>query len=145
MIRVSFCPEDYAVRITGHAGSGPKGRDLLCAAVSALALTLERNVAQMDRLGWLTEQQVSLEPGNALIRCRPRKDCAGAVKLIFAGIWAGFTLLAEKWPEFLWAELRDFPPAQGGSPGWENPSGTGMLCLSGPAAREIAADFTGGT
>ena len=32
--------------LSGHAGAGPKGHDLVCAGVSALACTLGRAVAK---------------------------------------------------------------------------------------------------
>lgn len=37
----------YSVTITGHAGSGPYGYDLVCAAVSALSIGAVNSLAQL--------------------------------------------------------------------------------------------------
>lgn len=50
MIRASLLKTEGTVEIavTGHAGTAPAGRDLLCAAVSALCETLERGLGRYD-------------------------------------------------------------------------------------------------
>ncbi len=50
MIRASLRQTGPAVEIavTGHAGTAEAGRDLLCAAVSALCETLERGLGRYD-------------------------------------------------------------------------------------------------
>ena len=50
MIVVTACPEECFVQVTGHAGSGPKGQDLVCAGVSALVLTLAARKMKMKKL-----------------------------------------------------------------------------------------------
>ena len=47
MIHVTYYRQYNRVTVDGHAGSGPEGHDLVCSAVSALALTLAGNVAYM--------------------------------------------------------------------------------------------------
>ena len=62
MIRVA---ENAAgVAVTGHAGHGPPGQDIVCAAVSALVQTL---ALSLDRLA-PGETVCSMEPGSATIR-----------------------------------------------------------------------------
>lgn len=75
------------VTLKGHAGSAEYGKDLVCAAVSALALTLAANVEGKENA------EVSLQPGNSRISCTP--DAAG----VFDCICKGFQLLAERFPE----------------------------------------------
>jgi uncharacterized protein YsxB (DUF464 family) len=53
-----------ALTVVGHAGSGPAGRDLVCAAVSALVETLQLAVRQMGGTGW----EGTVEPGQACFR-----------------------------------------------------------------------------
>ena len=48
MIRVIYHPQHNRLTADGHAGSGPQGHDLVCAAISALALTLAGNVSYMQ-------------------------------------------------------------------------------------------------
>ena len=50
------------VTLEGHAGSDVYGRDLVCAAVSALVLTLAEAVKDKP------EAEVILSPGNSHIR-----------------------------------------------------------------------------
>ena len=47
MIQVIYYRQYNRVTVEGHAGSGPDGHDLVCSAVSALALTLAGNVSYM--------------------------------------------------------------------------------------------------
>lgn len=39
------------IRVSGHAGAGPYGYDLVCAAVSALTQSLEINAEQAETFG----------------------------------------------------------------------------------------------
>lgn len=101
MIVVTACPEECFVEVTGHAGSGPKGQDLVCAGVSALVLTLEEAVKTMARAGWLRQQTLKIAPGNAEIRCTAKQERLPEVQLAFAVITAGFHRLARQWPEYV--------------------------------------------
>lgn len=76
------------VTIEGHACSGGYGRDLVCAAVSALALTLGEAAKQQDG-------QVVLKPGYSRIQC------GGEAEAAFDCICLGFSLLAGKFPDFV--------------------------------------------
>lgn len=77
------------VTLKGHAGSDVYGRDLVCAGVSALALTLGENLREV------TGAEVVLLPGNSRIRC-PREESTLAV---FDCVCRGFSLLARKYPD----------------------------------------------
>lgn len=101
MIAIFCDPRACRVTVTGHAGSGPKGQDLVCAAVSALVLTLEEAVKTMARAGWLTGQTLEIAPGKAEIRCTARQERLPEVQLAFAVLSAGFQRLARQWPEYV--------------------------------------------
>lgn len=75
------------VTLEGHANRDVYGKDLVCAAVSALALTLAANVEGKDNA------EILLEPGNSRISCTP--EAAGE----FDCLCKGFLLLAERFPE----------------------------------------------
>ena len=79
----------HSLRIWGHAGSGEPGRDLICAAVSALTLTLAANVEGKEKA------EIILHPGNSRISCTP--DAAE----VFDCICMGFDLLARRFPEYV--------------------------------------------
>ena len=77
------------VTLEGHANSDVYGRDLICAAVSALTLTLAANVEGKNGA------DISLEPGNSRIRC------SGDAAAVFDCICRGYELLAERFSEYV--------------------------------------------
>lgn len=79
------------VTLKGHAGSDVYGRDLVCAGVSALALTLGETAAA------LPGAEVTLRPGDSSIRCAPEAKAVAA----FDCVCGGFALLARKYPGFI--------------------------------------------
>ena len=79
------------VTLKGHAGSDVYGRDLVCAGVSALALTLGETVAA------LPGAQVALQPGDSRVFCEPDEKAVTA----FDCICRGFDLLARKYPGYV--------------------------------------------
>ena len=100
MVRITWKPEGF-LQVKGHAGSAEKGKDLVCAAVSTLVLTLAANTDRMARAGWVTEPVIRLGEGDALIRCDPQPDYRAAVELVFGSLCQGFCLLADKYPEYV--------------------------------------------
>ena len=104
MIRVRYTPEKFRILVEGHAGSAEKGRDLVCAAVSTLVLTLAENVARMKKAGWLEGHAVEIMAGKARIQCLPREEWKGASEVVFGAVFAGLELLGERWPEFVRVE-----------------------------------------
>ena len=77
------------VTLEGHANSDVYGRDLICAAVSALALTLAANVEGKEAA------EIVLQPGNSRISCTPDEAP------IFDCICLGFEMLARRFPEYV--------------------------------------------
>lgn len=101
MIEVRYYPEQNRVTVQGHAGSAEKGKDLICAACSALAITLAENVRQMEESGLAREMTVDLEDGHADIRCIPSKQGIEAVRRTFESVCVGFDILAKKFPAYI--------------------------------------------
>ncbi len=101
MIDISYCPSLCSVRILGHAGSAPKGEDLVCAAVTALAQTLAANVQELAAHGVLADKQVYLMPGLAEIRCTPRQEFRSVAVLVFDVVCTGLEKLAQTYPRYL--------------------------------------------
>ena len=79
MIRI-FYDGETSLRISGHAGSAPKGQDLICAAVTALALTLRENAENSE-----------LSSGNA--------SFSGGNPEVYQAMARGFSLLAKTFPK----------------------------------------------
>lgn len=106
MINVVYHRKYNRVTVEGHAGSGPEGHDLVCSAVSALALTLAGNVAYMEAQEAVWDVIKKLEEGSAEIQCTPYRRYKDSVAQIFRSICVGFELLATKYPENISYEVR---------------------------------------
>ena len=106
MIQVTYYRQYNRVTVEGHAGSGPEGHDLVCAAVSALALTLAGNVAYMESQEAVYSSITKLEEGCAEIQCTPYRRYRDSVRQIFSSICVGFELLATKYPGNISYECR---------------------------------------
>lgn len=62
MIHIVICPD--IICITGHAGAGPPGHDLVCAAVSTLVQTFVRSVEELTDVPLHSD----IAPGGAFVR-----------------------------------------------------------------------------
>lgn len=105
MIEVIYHRKYNRVTVKGHAGSGPEGHDLVCSAVSALAMTLAGNVAYMQAQEAVYEVTTKLEEGNAEIQCTPYRRYKDSVAQIYRAICVGFELLATKYPDNISYEI----------------------------------------
>jgi uncharacterized protein YsxB (DUF464 family) len=99
MINVVYNKRKNSVIVTGHANSAPVGHDLVCAAVSALALTLAGNVSYLEAQEVVKNVTIVLDEGNAEIQCKPNRQHKDFVKQIYHTICVGFELLATKYPQ----------------------------------------------
>ena len=106
MIQVTYYRQYNRVTIEGHAGSGPKGHDLVCSAVSALALTLAGNVSYMEAQEAVRNVTINLDEGNAEIQCTAYRRYKESVEQIYRAICVGFELLTTKYPENISYEVR---------------------------------------
>ena len=106
MIHVTYYRQYNRVTVEGHAGSGPEGHDLVCAAVSALALTLAGNVSYMKAQDAVYGEILKLEEGNAEIQCTPYRRYKESAQQIFRSVCVGFELLATKYPENIIYDVR---------------------------------------
>lgn len=105
MIQVIYYRSYNRLTIEGHAHSGEPGQDLVCAACSALAYTLAANVGNMETRGQVQDVIVQLEPGNAVIGCRPKNKYTAIVARIMEAICVGFEILATDNHEYISYEI----------------------------------------
>ena len=103
MIQVNYYKQYNRVTVEGR---GPEGHDLVCAAVSALALTLAGNVSHMEAQEAVYDVVVDLKEGNAEIQCTPYRRYKDSVSQIYRAICVGFELLATKYPNNISYEVR---------------------------------------
>lgn len=100
MIEVVYNRDKLRVAVKGHAGSGEKGHDLVCAAASILVYTLAGNVAQ-----WSTDHKrirrpiIDIKEGNATVACCPVHGTKAIITMMFDSICAGFDVLQQRYPD----------------------------------------------
>lgn len=99
MIEVIYYRDKHRLTVTGHAKSGEMGYDLVCAAVSALVLTLASNAENIAANKDTENHTIHIASGNAEIICNPSEKMEGVVSLMFETICTGFELLQKLYPE----------------------------------------------
>lgn len=72
---ISILITQNKIHISGHANTAPRGSDIVCAAVSALTLTLIRGLKEIAQIG-LYE---SVEEGNICIEWKTINDTGKAL------------------------------------------------------------------
>ena len=106
MITVLYHRDRTRVSIKGHAYSGEKGHDLVCASTSILAHTLAELAKNMEKAGHIKYPTIELANGDALIHCNVPSRYKSTVTFAFDAICAGFDLLAQSYPENISYEIR---------------------------------------
>lgn len=107
MITINFDPNAYKLEVIGHAGSAPKGQDLVCAAVSILVTSLASSVTEYREM-MSEEPLIGITEGYALIECKPRHENRRLVSFMYVTILHGLHFLAEQYPEYVsWAGIEN--------------------------------------
>lgn len=98
MIKITVKPDDYEVKIVGHAESGNKGEDIVCSAVSTLFYTLGQTLYESKEM--LKEEFIfEDEDGKGYLKCLPKKEYEGNIARSYYTILQGFALVAGNYPE----------------------------------------------
>lgn len=82
-----------ALHVAGHAAYAPKGKDIVCAGVSAILNCLAGTLTVFETRGLHTK----LNPGDARITC-PR---SGIVDTLFYAAVIGLIQLANTYPDYI--------------------------------------------
>lgn len=91
MTMINVLVEQNRIHVSGHANTAPRGSDIVCAAVSALTLTLVRGLKEIACMG-LYE---SVEGGNICIEWQTINDTGKAlIDMWFLGMCG----IAEQYP-----------------------------------------------
>lgn len=106
MIKVLYYRNLNRVSVEGHALSGEKGHDLVCASASILVYTLATLVRNMESAGHTKSPTIELSEGQALISCKVPKRYKPTVTFAFDAICAGFDILAQNYPDNIFYEIR---------------------------------------
>lgn len=101
MIRITYDRAAYLVTVSGHAGAGKKGHDIVCAAVSALVLTLAENLQLLHNTGTTTACLTHIREGAAKLSCCPVRGVELVARCIFDTVCRGFALVQQMHPKFV--------------------------------------------
>lgn len=104
MIRARYGRRSLSLDLCGHAHFAPKGQDIVCAAVSVLALTA---AAALQDEGERFYPRVVERPGALRIACEPAEGSRRACRRLLDTIWIGFELLAQEYPDYVSAEKEE--------------------------------------
>ena len=104
MIRARYGRRGMSLDLRGHALSGPKGQDLVCAAASTLAFTA---AAALQDEGERFYPRIVERPSALRIACEPAEGSRRACRRLMDTIWIGFELLAQEFPECVSAEKEE--------------------------------------
>lgn len=97
MIRATFAGTTLSLR--GHAGSAPRGQDLVCAAVTGLVYALAQRIRELDAQAAFEEPPlIKLASGDASVCVVARKTHTAVVAEDFRLLQAGLRLLAQQYP-----------------------------------------------
>ena len=101
MVEITYHRKYNRLTAQGHAYSGEEGHDLVCAAVSALMLTMAGNVSVLSREQSVREPIISLGKGDAEVSCKPIRKMGNIVTLMFDTVCTGLQMLADQYPEYI--------------------------------------------
>ena len=96
MLTVEYFDYLPAFSFRGHANSGPKGKDLVCAGASALFFTL---IKYLDRLEDEFEPEVYEYDGRINICIDPPVSLMHDARLLFEAFATGFEMLSKDYPD----------------------------------------------
>ena len=105
MVRARFrlTPEErkLTMRVSGHAGAGPKGFDVVCAGASMYAFGIAQCIKNMAEEGKLEKEPfIQTEtPGRVVVSAIPKKEHFAEAVHTFYVAQVGFQLLSEAYPE----------------------------------------------
>ena len=98
MITIQFT--DTSLHISGHAGCGPAGQDIVCAGVSTLYNTVVLNLLALSEEG-VCAVAYDPAPGKAWVAATPVRWQEATVKNVFHVIGIGLRAMAEQYSQYL--------------------------------------------
>lgn len=112
MVKIKFIadPKEGSLefRAKGHARTAAAGKDLLCASVSSLALTLAAYVRKAEEDGLIKEEpRIKIKNGLTIVKCRPKDEGFAQVLHAYYVIQIGMSLLGEYQPDHIGVTVFD--------------------------------------
>lgn len=100
MVRIIYCRDEFMVTVYGHANYADAGKDIVCAAISALSEAMLQRTA--GRKIWQPAWGVNREPDRNVVhvRLKPRgKIAAVKAREMLETICAGYRSIAKEYPD----------------------------------------------
>ena len=90
----------FCLVVCGHAGSAPKGEDLVCCAVSTLAYTAAQCALDLHGDGALRQfPEIFIKSGNAQVAAVATQEGLERVRQMFGTVAIGMRMLASQYPD----------------------------------------------
>ena len=104
MVKIHFWQEkdkgSIHLKVKGHAGTAPKGEDLVCASATMLVYTVAQAMSFMHEQGQLEEKpHIKIREGKAAVVARPKEEFFAEALHTFWVAQCGAHLLAKNYPE----------------------------------------------
>ncbi len=104
MVKIHFWQEkdkgSIHMKVKGHAGTAPKGADLVCASATMLVYTVAQAMSFMYEQGQLEEKpHIKIREGKAVVVARPKEDFYAETLHTFWVAQCGAHTLASNYPE----------------------------------------------
>jgi uncharacterized protein YsxB (DUF464 family) len=109
MTRITYSPQNLTIAIRGHAEYAEAGKDIVCASVSILGMTIAQFAGKLKDEG-LANPEIIVEKGDLYIDINPNTYTDYEdVLWVVDNICAGFELLAQQYPNNVeYINLDDF-------------------------------------
>ena len=100
MITITFKPKTLELEINGHANQNKKGKDIVCAAISALFYTLGQALYDSEEM---LEEKATFKDkdGAGYLSCKPKKEYEGNIARSYWTILEGLQLIASEYKKFV--------------------------------------------
>lgn len=115
MIRAEFMADRSSgaitMKVSGHALSAEKGKDLICAIATGYVYQAAQAVEFMNEDGELRKRpRIEMKSGNAVIVAKPKTEHYVDALHLFFVVQAGFYVLSRNYPQYV--ELKAFGEAE---------------------------------
>ena len=105
MTNVFFDSKELVMEIQGHAGFANAGQDIVCAAVSALSMTLL--AAAEEEPMYQASRDINKQEALIRVSCCPERGYMTRCREMFRTICIGFELLHMEYPGFVRIEVSE--------------------------------------
>lgn len=103
MIKIHFWQDAekgvICMNVKGHAGTAPKGADLVCASATMLVYTAAQALSFMHEQGQLEEKpRIKIREGKAVVSAKPKAEFYAEALYVFWVAQCGAHVLACNYP-----------------------------------------------